>query len=307
MLGSRTLIRVSTMVKGLAMTRDEVDFIASYRSMGRFISTPGRSIFLVDQGSGPPVLFLHGIPTYSYLWRDVTPQVALNHRTLAPDLPGFGLSEKRREWDYSVQAQADTVRSLLVQLNVERVAIVCHDFGALVAAELIAREPALCTHLIVLNTSLRSKSWSGDVSPLSLLGVPVLGELALAFSRKWMLEQAMRIYVDRKNRLTSEVMRHYWWPFRHGYCQTLLNMSRSRAATESDFERWRTALGRLAVPCLIIWGAADPTFTPAEARDLECLIPAARLQVFDHANHFVPEDRPLAAGRLINAFLAGLP
>lgn len=285
--------------------RDTGDLIASYRSMGRFVSTPGRILFLVDQGGGSPVLFLHGIPTYSYLWRDVTPLVALNHRTLAPDLTGFGLSEKHRDWDYSVRAQADTIHSLLLRLDLDRVAIACHDFGALVATELIARDPERCTNLIILNTSLRAESWSG-VSPLSLLRIPILGEMALALSRPWMLTRAMQVYVNRRNRLTPGVMRHYWWPFQHGYLQTLLTMSRNRVASEGDFAHWRTALARLAVPCLLVWGADDPTFRLDEARDLATLIPDARLQIFDRANHFVPEDRPRATGRLINAFLGGL-
>jgi pimeloyl-ACP methyl ester carboxylesterase len=270
------------------------------------ISTPGRQLFAIDQGSGTPVLFLHGIPTYSYLWRDVLPVVALNHRAVALDLPGFGLSEKQPTWDYSVAAQADAVRSALRQLDIDRVAIVAHDLGVLVAGELLSREPELCSHLVLLNTSLRLSAWSGGLSPLSILRLPFAGELALALSRSWVLRRAMSVYVCHPERLTAEVMAHYWWPLDHGFKGTLLNLARNRFAGPEDFDRWRTSLQQLTIPFLIAWGAADPTFSLAEARDLMRLIPAARLHVFKHANHFVPEDRPLATGRLINAFLAGL-
>ncbi len=233
------------------------------------------------------------------------PLIAAGHRTIVPDLPGFGLSEKHRGWDYSVEAQADAIRSLILQLEIDRLAIVCHDFGALVASELIARDPGICTHLVILNTSLRSGSWSGGVSPLSLLRVPLLGELALALSRQWMLKLAMGIYVGRRQRLTPDVMRHYWWPFQHGYKNTLLSMSRGHTTAGSDFARWRACLNQLTVPCLIVWGACDPTFTLAEADDLHRLIPTSRLEILENANHFVPEDRPLATGRLIRAFISG--
>ena len=285
--------------------RTKHDVIGDYRSGGRFIATPGRNVFLRDEGSGSPVLFLHGIPTYSYLWRDVVAEVSLRHRTLAPDLPGFGLSEKRRDWDYSVSAQADTIHSLLLQLEIERLAIVCHDFGALVASELIARAPQLFNHVVILNTSLREHSWSGGLSPLSLLRIPLAGELAMTFSQQWMLSRAMRIYVDDSERLTPDVMAHYWWPFAHGYKGTLLSMSRQRAAADGDFERWRGALASLSVPSLIVWGASDPTFTVDQARELQQLIPGSRLKLFEHANHFIQEDRPAATGRLINTFLDG--
>ena len=281
------------------------DVIADYRAAGRFVATPGRNVFLHDVGSGSPVIFMHGIPTYSYVWRDVVAEVALRHRALAPDLPGFGLSEKRRDWDYSVAAQADTIHSLLLQLEIGQAAIVCHDFGALVAAEMISRAPNLFTHVVILNTSLREHSWRGGASPLSLLRIPLAGELAMAFSRQWMLTRAMRIYVDWDERLTPEVMAHYWWPFEHGYKETLLNMSRRRAAADGDFERWREALAGASVPSLIVWGADDPTFTADEARDLHQLIPGSRVKLFEHANHFIQEDRPEAVGRLINTFLEG--
>jgi len=275
------------------------------RAAGRLVNTPGRQLFAVEQGSGPPVVFLHGIPTYSYLWRDLLPVVALNHRAVALDLSGFGRSEKHSSWDYSVAAQADAVRSSLRQLDIERAAFVAHDLGALVAAELLAREPELCTHLVLLNTSLRPAAWRGGLSPLSILRLPMLGELALALSRRWMLKRAMSFYVDRLDRLTDDVMAHYWWPFEHGFQGTLLNLARQRFAAPDDFERWRGALQQFTAPALIVWGAGDPTFTPAEMRDIAHLLPEARVQPITYANHFLPEDKPHAAGRLINAFLAG--
>jgi pimeloyl-ACP methyl ester carboxylesterase len=273
---------------------------------GRLINTPGRQLFAVDRGSGPPVLFLHGIPTYSYLWRDLLPVVALNHRAIALDLSGFGRSEKRADWDYSVAVQADAVRSALRQVDIERTAIVAHDFGALVAAELLTRESELCSQLVLLNTSLRQAGWSGGLSPLSILRLPLAGELALALSRRWMLKRAMGFYVDRLDRLTDDVMAHYWWPFEHGFKGTLLNLARNRFASTGDFERWRATFQQLTIPALIVWGVSDPTFTLAEMRDLARLLPNARVQPIADANHFLPEDKPHATARLINAFLAGL-
>lgn len=277
----------------------------NYRVSGRTIEIPGKQLIAVEQGRGTPVLFLHGIPTFSYLWRDVLPVVALNHRAIALDLPGFGLSEKQSTWDYSITAQAVAVQSALRQLGINRVALVAHDMGALVAAELLSREPELVSNLILLNTSFRQAAWSGGISPLSILRAPLAGELALAVSRRWMLKRAMMIYVHHSERLTGDVMEHYWWPFDHGFKQTLLNMARNPIARPDDFGRWRSALRQLTVPSQIIWGALDPTFTLADAHDLVSLIVGAELHVLDQANHFVPEDQPRATGRLINAFLAG--
>lgn len=122
-----------------------------------------------------------------------------------------------------------------------------------------------------------------------------------------MLKRAMSFYVDRRDRLTDDVMAHYWWPFEHGFKGTLLNMARHRVASPDDFERWRGTLQHLSIPALIIWGASDPTFTLAEMLDLAALMPHAHVQPITDASHFLTEDKPQATGRYINAFLAGLP
>ncbi|HET7036090.1 MAG TPA: alpha/beta hydrolase [Thermomicrobiaceae bacterium] len=275
----------------------------AFRASGRYLSVEGRCIFLFDHGAGPPLLFLHGIPTFSYVWRNVLPPLAPRWRCLAPDLLGFGYSEKPGGARFGVARQAEIVTGLLDELGIDRAAVVAHDFGALVAAELLARQPARVASLVLTNTSLRRQQWRSG-PPLSLLRLPLLGELAMTLARRWMLKLAMRIYVSDDARLTPEVMAHYWWPFQHGFKRTLLALSRQRWAGEDDFARWRTALAGMAAPALIVWGGRDPTFTLDEADDLAALLPHARLEVLPGANHFLQEDAPAALAALVAAHLA---
>jgi pimeloyl-ACP methyl ester carboxylesterase len=258
---------------------------------------------VLEEGRGRPALFLHGIPTFSYVWRDVLPVVARVRRCLAPDLLGFGYSEKPRGLSFGVAAQADLMDGLLASLGQERIALVAHDYGALVAAELIARDQSRFDRLVLTNTSLRRGSWRNGV-PLSLLRVRLVGEVAMALAQRWMLKWAMRVYVERRERLTDAVMAHYWRPFRHGFKRTLLVLSRERWASQVDFDRWRAALAAFPGPVLIVWGGQDPTFTLDQAHDLAALMPQARLEILPGANHFVQEDEPGALGRLIAEFLA---
>lgn len=272
----------------------------------QILSIDGLRMFVREAGVGEPVLLLHGIPTSSFMWRDVLPVVGLNHRAIAPDLIGFGRSDKPRNFDYTVAGQADAVERLLDQLGITQVALVGHDMGALIAAELIARNPERVRHLVLTNTSLRPQNWYG-VGPLSLLRLPVVGELAMALSRRWMLRPVMRLYLAPGTRLTRAEMDAYWRPFEEGFRDVLLRMARAPLARADDFERWRAALAALTAPVLIVWGALDPTFRLAEARDLDRLITDATTYVFEHANHFIAEDRPAALGRLIDLSLAAVP
>jgi len=277
-----------------------------FAARGQWVIADGLRLFLLDEGTGFPVLLLHGVPTSSFLWRDVVPVVARTNRALAPDLPGFGYSDKPRGRSYAVPAQADAVAALLDRLGIDRCALVGHDLGALVAADLIAREPERYTHLVVTNTSLRVTGWHG-ASPLTLLRLPLVGECAMALARRWMLGLAMRPYLARTSRLTPEALDHYWWPFAHGFKSVLLSMVRERIGSPDDFARWRAALAAYPGAALIVWGLRDPTFGRGELDDVRSLLPRATVQAFPNANHFIPEDRPLALGRLIALFVAGEP
>lgn len=270
----------------------------------RFVSVGGLRLHYVEAGAGPPVLLLHGIPTSSYLWRKLVPVLSPERRVIAPDLVGFGQSDKPRFRPYTVVSEADAIEGLLAALGIQRFALVGHDLGALVGAELIARDPARPTRLVLTNTSLRYDAWHG-LSPLSLLRLPLAGEVAVWLARKWMLALAMRIYLAPQTRLTGAELAEYWRPFERGFKDVLLKLYRAPVAAAPDFARWRTALAALEVPCLLAWGALDPTFGVPQARDLARLMPDATVYVFEHANHFIQEDRPAALARLIDAFLAG--
>jgi pimeloyl-ACP methyl ester carboxylesterase len=264
----------------------------------------GLRTFVLDEGMGDPVVLLHGIPTQAYLWRDVARVVVRAHRVIAPDLLGFGFADRPATADLSPVGQADYLDRVLAELRVDRFGLVTHDYGALVGAELIARAADRVTHLVISNTSLAFEDWSGGrVNPLALLAAPGVGETAFRLTRPFMLTQAFRIYTADKQRLTRETMRVYWHPFSGGFSGVLLRLSREHRMTRSDFARWRDALVRFDRPGLVVWGDRDPTFRRDRALAIARLLPNAGLEIFQHASHFVPEDRPEAFGRLVLGLL----
>jgi pimeloyl-ACP methyl ester carboxylesterase len=280
--------------------------------LGSWRDVNGLPLFSVERepdepAGGLPLLFLHGIPTWSFLWRDVLEETRLANRSIALDLLGFGLSDKPEIVTPSVPNIASWVERFLAQLDSDapEFGVVAHDFGALVAAELVTRNPSRYPALVILNTSLRPDGWQG-VSPLSILRVPWVGELSMRLARSWMLRYAMYPFVSERQRLTPDVAAGYWLPFEAGFDRTLLRLFRERPFGRSDFTRWREALTTYPGRSLILWGSQDPAFGLDHARDLQTLLPNARLIPYRHANHFLPEDRPRAAGRVIRAFANGL-
>lgn len=273
--------------------------------------------FYRTMGEGQPVILLHGIPTSSFLWRKVLPNLGEEYWVVAPDLLGFGRSDKPATRIQHIHNLAIELHHFLERLGITQCALVGHDLGALVALSLFENWPEGVTHLILTNTSLRLDRWRGDWwSPLQALRLPIVGELALALARPWMLKLAMRPYLFPTHQCSSEIdgarlddttLRGYWEPFELNYRRSLLRQLRQRLFTAADLDRWRALLltrcGERGTPLLLAWGEHDPQFRVDEAFELTRQVTGARLVCFAHASHFLPEERPRALSRVIHLSL----
>lgn len=159
--------------------------VADYPSGSRFVSIPAGDdagqdlrVHMVDSGSidsdgvdaggeyAPAVVFLHGNPSWSYIWRhQIAAAVGAGYRVIAPDLVGMGLSDKPSEMsDYSVLRHVQWMRSLLVdELALSDVTFVLHDWGGIIGMRLAAENPGLVNRLVISNTGL---PWRDPAEPL---------------------------------------------------------------------------------------------------------------------------------------------
>ncbi len=262
----------------------------------------GRRRQYVDTGGGPvTVVMLHGIPTNHYLWHATVERLGSRVRSIAPDLTGFGSEPAPPVSDLSPRQQARDSLAFLDDCNVCRFQLVGHDYGALVACEILSLAPQRVSGLVLTNTSLRLADWSGSgLNPLRLIALPWIGEAAFFCARRWMLRLAFRPYVACQRRLTPELLDAFWRPFEREFSATLLRLFRSDAVDEQAVARWCAALTAYAGPASIIWGGRDPTFRIDRAHDILKLMPQARLVVLRNSNHFVPIDRPGVLARHID-------
>src|SRR3990172_2850664 len=106
----------------------EPQISAAFPFPSRYAEVLGSKMHYVEEGSGDPVLFLHGNPTSSYLWRNVIPHLSPLARCIAPDLVGFGKSDKP-DIPYRVFDHAEYVAALIAALGLQRIALVLHDWG----------------------------------------------------------------------------------------------------------------------------------------------------------------------------------
>ena len=122
-----------------------------------------------EGGDGETLVFLHGIPTWSFLWRRVAPAFEDGHRVIVPDLVGYGNSDRREGFDRSIRAQEAMLEGLLDELGEESVTLVAHDIGGGVALRFAASQPERVDRLVISN-AVCYDSW--PVEFISEFGLP---------------------------------------------------------------------------------------------------------------------------------------
>ena len=261
----------------------------------------------VDEGprDAAPVLCLHGEPTWSYLYRKMIPLFTkAGHRCLAPDLIGFGKSDKpMQRSDYSYQAHVDWMTEWLTGLDLSRITLVCQDWGGLIGLRLVADMPDRFDRVVTANTALPT----GD-QPMG-----EAFESWRAFSQEVPDFPAGRIvYGGTARKIDEATTAAYDAPFpdesyKAGARQfPMLVPSRpDDPASEPNRAAWKK-LRRFDKPWLTAFGADDKVMAGID-KVFQKLIPGAAGQphvVLSQAGHFLQEDVGPELAACVNAFIA---
>lgn len=258
-------------------------------------------IHYVDEGAGRPILFLHGNPTWSFLWRGPIVRLRDRFRCVAPDYPGFGLSDRPAHYGYTPAEHAVVIRDLVEALDLEDLVVVGHDWGGPIGLAAAADLGDRVTGLAFANTWFWPlRRWAPRLFSLAAASSP--GRWAIQ-GRNWLVERGIPMGTARS--LDDREMEHYRAvqpdsAARIGVAQLPRQIRRARPWLDALAHRVPRVLGDR--PCLLVWGERDPVFRPAaflprwEAafRDVEVV----RLE---GASHFVPEDAPGPLAEAIGA------
>jgi 2-hydroxymuconate-semialdehyde hydrolase len=257
------------------------------------VRTSGGELAYVEAGEGPPVLLLHGFPTSSYLWRREVGLLSARMRVIAPDLLGYGASEKPPDADLSITAQAGYVAELLDQVGIERPAVIGHDIGGGVA-QLLALESRAAA--LALLDSICFDAW-----PIE--GVKMIQGATPEQETAEFAEQLVRLTFDlglSKHQLDQATLAAYGEPWRRDPAALFRAArgidGRGLAGREDD-------LATLDLPVFVIWGEDDPFLLADLGERLGELIPMSMTALLPGCSHFVSEDAWQTVGQLLHEFL----
>src|SRR5215467_6802410 len=253
-------------------------------------------------GRGPSVALIHGIPTWSHLWRNVIPPLIQDGlEIIAIDLLGYGDSGKPAGVDLGVAAQAELMATVLRKLNWDGHAIVGHDIGGGVAQLMCANDPEAAKRLVLIDTI----AYDSFPEPgIARLKDPVWDRILSApdFDLRKGLTKGFTRGMVHSDRITPELIAAYERPFR-GVDGRLAYLRAARALQTEELAARMNEVQRLNIPTLIVWGAED-VFQPIRyGARLAAAMPQARFKKVEHAGHFLPEDEPEILARLIADFV----
>jgi pimeloyl-ACP methyl ester carboxylesterase len=266
----------------------------------RDVTAGGVRVRVAESGAGKSVLLLHGLFLDHTTWDLVTDALPGGLRFIAPDLPGFGESEKPSpgRYPYGIEALAETVADLYAGLEIGRASVVGQCLGGAVALELAARHPELVSELVLLGP-LCEAPHLGPYGRTALL--PLIG--GFAFKQLWSRSLFGAFFRERllAPDATVEAARI------DAYYQTF-SEPRARASALETLRSTFDARGIVAktrgvrAPTLVVWGSSDRLVPPRVGRKLAREIHGARFELLD-AGHALQEERPLELARIVGSFL----
>jgi len=248
-------------------------------------------------GDGPPVVLIHGTPSWSYLWRNVARELAVRHTVYVYDLLGYGISEKREDQDVSIAAQTTVLAELLDLWGLEQPCVAGHDFGGAIALRLLLLEGRRFQRLALCDP-VAIAPW---ITPFSRHVQAHLEAFRTVpgHIHHQMIATHIRSAIARE--MTDDQLEPYLRPWLGASGQAAYY----RQVAQFD-ERYTREIepryGEIQTPTLVLWGDRDSWLDPQLGQKLARAIPGARLSLIPGAGHFLPEDRPDAVTAELAAF-----
>ncbi|MGH8516170.1 MAG: alpha/beta fold hydrolase [Panacagrimonas sp.] len=279
----------------------------------RQIDTAFGRISILEKGSGPAALFLHGLPLCGYQWREVIAQIGPRRRCIAPDLMGLGYSDVPSTQDVSFAAQAGMLSALLDALNIEKVDLVGNDTGGGIAQIFAATCPNRVRSLTLANCEV-SDLWPNDLLngfyQSVVAGAITEAMRAMLTNTEFGQQQLGVLVYEDPAVFSSQSIQLYLQP---------LLASDKRVAQFKQLADWATNRSQLigvtdrlkasTIPAQVIWGDGDVVFDTDVSlswlrRNLGGL---EQITTIPRAKLFFPEEHPRKTASLISQFWTMLP
>jgi len=267
-----------------------------------FTNVNGVRIHYQEAGDekAPPLLLIHGFISSTLIWNEVfLPLAQAGFRVVAPDLPGYGYSDKPRDAEYTIESQARAVVGLMDRLGIEKAALVGASYGGAIAAAIALDHPERVSRLVLVGAV--SSDEPKNKLLLRIVRWPLIGDIVtpLFLGSRWVLRKRMEEVYQRLRIPLDEqkvAARHHLLvtaDTHRAMIRTVRRWSADRIARDAHLIRQ---------PTMLMWGEDDAHIPLGEGFRLRDEMPNARLVVFRNCGHLPPQEYPRQFVGMVSEF-----
>jgi pimeloyl-ACP methyl ester carboxylesterase len=269
-----------------------------YRNLQQETTIDGLKVSYVVYGEGTPLLLIHGIPVWGYLWKDCIAMLSQYFQLIIPDLVGYGYSDQRDCFDRSIKVQSHIISKLLEFLDVGNLFVAGHDIGGAVAQRFVVDHAAKVKKWALIDSVLHD-SWPAD--PMVRLGNPKLhyrthgDELARKFIER------LPDGFHHREKASGELLEGWMAPYSTEVGK--LSLIRNAAALNTNHTmELIDDLKKLTLPLLLLWGEKDQFQPLSSAERFKKEFPETQLRVIPDSDHFLPFEKGEEVSRILVEF-----
>lgn len=283
------------------------DWRSLYPFASNELSLDGQRYHFLDEGTGTPLLMVHGNPTWSFYWRNLLTEFRDDYRVVVPDHIGCGLSDKPQDYEYRLSRHVDNLVRLINHLDLTDVTLLVHDWGGAIGLGAAIQVPQRIGRIVLFNTG----AFPPPFIPMRIRAcrTPLLGRWAIQ-GLNLFARAALTMATEKPERMTPAIKAgllapYDSWQHRTAIAKFVADIpSNRRHPTYATLEHVEANLASLADrPIQMIWGMKDWCFTP------ECLerfmkhFPNADVHRLQDAGHYVVEDAHERIVPLVREFI----
>ena len=274
------------------------DTYQDHRAQQQIFDIEGTQIAYTDHGKGPVIVLLHGVPTSSWMYRKIIPDLQKNMRVISVDFLGFGSSDKPKNINdiYSPNAHAQRHNSLLSHLGVNEYALLFHDMGGLVAWELMRKNPQAISHAIVLNTIVSRHGFHPPQIRPDMMTRQLMSAYSSELTSTAILEKTFSdLGLVNEHKLNEEECFGYVAPVREGSDEALYAFFTGlNEDLLARLDQNQTELSAFSGKTLVLWGEKDKILTTKQIPILQKTlnVEPENIHIYKQHNHFLAEEIP---------------
>ncbi|HOO37047.1 MAG TPA: alpha/beta hydrolase [Deltaproteobacteria bacterium] len=292
--GSILVLFIIAQIRGLRPSYSSI-YLRACNS--RYLKTENFDIHYIKEGSGDPVILIHGGGMWLYSYRDTIPFLSRSCTVYALDMPGYGYTRPRHNnVCYSLDVMTDTLLEFMTALQIDRASLVGHSWGGGWAIHFTHRHPEKVEKLVLIDSSGLDVP---DVLEWEFLKYPMIGEILVRCIYPDGVRRRLEKSFFHKDLVTGEMVREVYTPMRfksNQKAQYLISRNQDWKITES-------AMPNIAKKVLLIWGDSDRYLSPGLAEQFVTRLANVKPFILKNCGHSAHEEYPEAVSTLIKEFL----